>query len=412
LLAMSGDPHIGMYALLDVGSHRVACTVVEAGPQGRVLGYAEAPSQGIVAGDVRDVRLAHGSLVKAIVDAERMAGTEANRALVAVGCGCIAAVRVTADVALDLPVVTVADISRLRGGLLSHVERAGRVAVHVADLGYVLDGRRFVKAPVDRFGRTLELEMLAVTVDGAPLRRVLEAVEATGVPVGGVVPAGYAAALALTTSSEQAAGVALVDIGADHTTVTVLTASGLVSLGTIAIGLRQVIADVASSLQLSYSKAERIILDYGSDGIAHAEQPEADMLRVDGGTSSLPTPGVSTPWAAGSQARATPNESLAPRLDTMLRLVADRIDASNACPSERSTLVLTGGGSQVRGLAGYAAHLWGRAVRTDVPATFDGLRSPFGEQSSAVMRGLLLAARQGQSLGVRFARQDLARHVA
>jgi cell division protein FtsA len=399
---MSGDPHIGMYALLDVGSHAVACTVVEAGPQGRVLGYAEALSQGIVAGDVRDARLAHGSLVKAIVDAERMAGTEANRALVAVGCGCIAAVRVTADVALDLPIVTVADVSRLRGGLLSHVERAGRVAVHVADLGYTLDGRRFGKAPVDRFGRTLELEMLAVTVDGAPLRRVLEAVEATG----------YAAALALTTSTEQAAGVALVDIGADHTTVTVLTASGLVSLGTIAIGLRHVIADVASSLQLSYSKAERIILDYGIDGIAHAEQPEADMLRVDGGTSSFPTPGVSTPWAAGSQARATPNESLAPRLDTMLRLVADRIDASNACPSERSTLVLTGGGSQVRGLAGYAAHLWGRAVRTDAPAAFDGQRSPFGEQSSAVMRGLLLAARQGQSLGVLFARQDLARHVA
>jgi cell division protein FtsA len=399
-----------LQALLDIGSRKIACAIVESG-SGRVLSMVTLPSSGIRAGDVRDPRIAHGAIAKAVVEAERLAGAQAINALIAIGSGRIAAERIAGDAALDPPIVTAAVASRLRASLVAHAERGGRIAIHLVEGAHSLDGRRFPMSPVDRFGRHLELDLTAVTVDGAPLRRLLEVVEATQLPAAGVVPAGLAAALAVTTPALRHAGVAVIDVGAEQTSVTTFASGRLTSLSGIALGANQLIADVAGALQVTSSKAERIISDYGIHRLAHAGGPDALAHHGGSGFTHNPSPDGNHPSAIGPDARAALTDSLVLRLEMLLRLAADNFDAPAAALSQASAIVLTGGGSHLAGLADHASYVWGRKVICGAPLGFDGLDPSLARPEAAVIAGLVLASRQ-PSIGVRFARPTRAQQIA
>jgi cell division protein FtsA len=399
-----------LQALLDLGSHKIACAIV-APASGRILSHVVTPSAGIRAGDVRDPRAAHGAVVSAIVEAERRAGAQAIDALVAVGCGVPQADCLTADVVLDPPIVTAEITTRLRAGLLSHAERDGRVAIQISRGNHRLDGRAYDTLPIGRFGRVLELDLTAVTVDRAPLHRLLGVIEATDLPAAGVVPAGVAAALAVTTIQEREQGTAVVSIGAEQTTVATYALGQLTGISALALGISHMVADVAAALQVTPSKAERIISECGINRLAHAGHSDALAPLGNSGFLRTPLPGTSVLPAIGPDARAALTDSLGTRLETLLRLVADRIDAPAAGLSQRNAIVLTGGGSLVAGLAEHAAHIWGRRVVCGAPVGFDGRDMSLTRPDAAVMAGLVIATRQ-PTLGVRFDRTRVARQTA
>lgn len=398
-----------LQALLDLGSLKIACAIVDS--SSRVLSHVVMPSSGIRAGDVRDPRAAHGAVVKAVVEAERMAGAQAAKALIAVGSGCVRADRLTGDAVLDPPIVTSEIAKRLHVGLVSHAERGDRVSIHVSTVSHRLDGRAYDSTPVARFGRLLEVDVTAVTVDRAPLRRLLEVVEATDLPTAGVVPAGLAVAAAVTTVQERELGVAVIDIGAEQVTVATFAAGQLTGLSAVALGISHLVADVAGALQVTPSKAERIISECGIAHLAHAGHLDALAHHGAGGSIRTPSTGATALPAIGSDARATLTDSLGMRLETLLRLVADRIDASASGLSQTSAIVLTGVGSLVAGLADYAAHVWGRRVVCRAPLGVDGRDTSLNQPDAAVMAGLVIASRQ-PALGVRYQRSQLARRRA
>lgn len=357
--------------VLDVGSSKLVCVplVFENGGLGnggpRWVGLGVRPAEGIKAGEIVDPSAAEAALAAVIADAERSAGAALSRIVVGVGCGRMASHAFTAEVSLDPTVVQASDIARIRRSVRSLAERDARMLLH-EDTRYALDGRASAPAPIERFGRRLEADVIAVTADAVPLQRLIAGVGRAGIEIAGIVPSPLAAALAVTSEAERRDGIAVVDMGAGLTSMTSFVGGRLERLETVTIGGRQLTADVASALQLPLASAERIKQECASLASAHAETSDDAVHRLDSG-QSVGGRSAATSSIDNATARATVCDILLPRLDTILGHVGDHLDATSVGRAGRGRVVLTGGSSQLPGLATYAARILGCPVRLGRP---------------------------------------------
>lgn len=373
--------------LLDVGTWKVACMIVEVGGRAgdrhsiRLLGLGHQRARGVKAGVVVNLEEAASAIRAAIGQAERMAGVTIDAVLVAVACGRIRSANFTARVDLAHGVVEDDDIARAFAAADAYVAREGRSLVQLTPNGFQLDGASGADDPRGMAGRRLALHVNAVTADDAPLRNLLAAIEHCHVAVGGVVAAPYASARAVTTQDERAAGVVCIDMGAGITTASAFAHGRMVWADVILMGGSLLTYAIAEALGAPLAEAERIKVLYGT--MAQAMSGELEVI-------SCPLAGEAEAQVVHvTRARLT---SLAePRIAMLLAQFGERLRASGVEELAGGRVVLTGGASQLAGLGEYAADRLGKPVRIG-RAHVPGLpQSVCGPAFSAVL-GLLEAA--------------------
>ena len=151
----------------------------------------------------------------------------------------------------------------------------------------------------------------------------------------------------------------------------------------IASGLQGVDFVVANTdaQALTMSKAERIKTLYGS--VLTGGSDERDMIAV---------PPVDNDEREAPQfvSRASLVRIIKPRVEEILELARDRLAASPFAAEPRGRVVLTGGASQLTGLAGLAGQILGRQVRIGRPLGISRLPEEAKGPAFAVATGLLV----------------------
>jgi cell division protein FtsA len=68
------------FAGLDIGTTKISCIIADQGPTGelRIIGVGNSPSEGLRRGAVVDLEKTVASIMRAVEEAERMAGVEAK----------------------------------------------------------------------------------------------------------------------------------------------------------------------------------------------------------------------------------------------------------------------------------------------------------------------------------------------
>ena len=138
------------------------------------------------------------------------------------------------------------------------------MVLHAQPAHYTLDGAHGVANPKGLHAEALGVDVHVTLAEGAPVRNLIEAVQTAHLDVEGVVASPLAAAYACLTREERDLGVALVEIGAQVTNVSVHAAGMLLGLKSIPIGSNDITDAIASSLGIRRSQAERLKCVSGS----------------------------------------------------------------------------------------------------------------------------------------------------
>jgi cell division protein FtsA len=148
-----------------------------------------------------------------------------------------------------------------------------------------------------------------------------------------------------------------------------------------ALGGDHVTRDLARGLHTGMEDAERIKTLYGN--VLPGGMDERDMINV---------PGVGGDEREQPQfvPRAALTRIIKPRVEEILEMVRDRLAASPFASEPRARIVLTGGASQLTGLAELATRILGRPVRVGRPLGISGLRDIAKGPAFAVVAGLLV----------------------
>ena len=339
-----GQPYIGV---LDIGTSKVCSIVAAAEPQARgqapgyrILGIGHQRSRGIKAGVIVDLDEAEQAVRAAVSQSERMAGVQIDEVLLAVCCGRLLSRHFTANAVIEGGVVTDRDVGRAEAAGRAWAEKDGGVLVHMGRLGFRLDGQGQIQEPRGLSGRQLSLQLHAVTADDAPLRNLVLLVERCHLAVGGLVPAGLASGLAVTTEEERRLGTMVVEMGAGLTSFAAFADGRLVHIDSVPIGGNHVTYDIARELVTTVQEAERIKTLYGTLVKAASNDGEVFAYPVVGDDEG----------AMHQASKALIREVVKPRIDGLVDLIAERMAEAGLEKLAVRRVVLTGGASQLIGL--------------------------------------------------------------
>jgi cell division protein FtsA len=222
--------------------------------------------------------------------------------------------------------------------------------------------------------------MHVVTADVAPVRNLMLAIEQCHLSVEAMVASPYVAGLSALADDEADLGAALIDMGAGTTTLAVFSGGRCVHTDGFGLGGGHVTLDLARGLSARVSDAERIKTFYGS--VLAGMSDENDMITVPSVEDDREPPQFAS--------RAKIVRIIKPRVEEILEMARDRLNASPFAAEPRARVILTGGASQLSGLAELAAHILGRPVRIGRPLGISGLPEAVKGPAFAVASGLLV----------------------
>jgi cell division protein FtsA len=208
------------------------------------------------------------------------------------------------------------------------------------------------------------IDIHAVTADEVAIRNLSLCVERCHLGVSGLVAAPYASALAVITPDEAKLGVACIDFGAGTTTLSVFSDGHFIHTDAIALGGAGITTDIARSLGAPLEHAERLKTLHGSAFATLSDEREI---------ITFPSVGERQRGVMNQSSKAQLAVLIRPRVEEILDLMRRRLASCAHASEAAQTLVLTGGGSQLTGLAELASNMFGRPVRLGRPRTLNGL---------------------------------------
>jgi len=380
-------------AALDVGTSKVACLIARLEPQPpqevlrrrshgvRILGFAHTAAAGMKGGGVVDLVEAEQMIRNAIEIAENDARVQLQSVVVSLSGGRLGSERFIADIALAGGAVTDSEITRVLAAASRHSVRDGRAVLHSLPIGYQLDAASGIREPRGMLGSRFGVDMHMVTAEVATVRNLMLTVERSHLHVEAMVSSPYASGLAVLADDESDLGAATIDLGAGTTTFAVFSGGRFVHADGFALGAHHVTMDLARGLNTRIADAERIKAIYGS--VMSGGSDERDMITV-------PPVGDDEREPPQFVSRAALTRIIKPRVEEILEMVRDRLVASPFAAEPRGRVVLTGGGSQLAGIADLAARILKRPVRIGRPLGLSGLPEAAKGPAFAVTAGLLV----------------------
>lgn len=254
------------YAGIDIGTHYIK-VVVAAPPESidapmQILATATSASKGIRHGYVVDGREVTRAIHDAVQRASQAARVPIKGARIAMGGISLEEVRSQADITLTASggIVTEHEMERV----LAESEKrassrlANRTVVHVIPLEYRLDGIPVQGRPLGLQGTKLSADTLLVTILAQHHDDLIEAVEAAGVEVEGVMASPLAASLVTLTKAQKTAGVVLANLGAETLSIVVFDNDMPISLKVFPVGSSEITHAIALTFQIPLSEAEQL----------------------------------------------------------------------------------------------------------------------------------------------------------
>src|SRR6202034_1521598 len=238
--------------------------------------------------------------------------------------------------------VSEGDIARVLAAGSQHSRRDGRAVLHSMPVGYSIDGTEGIRDPRGMLGNKFGVDMHVATTDVASARNLMLAVERCHLSVEAMVASPYVAGLSVLADDEADLGAAVVDMGAGTTTTAVFAGGRFVHSEGFALGGQNVTLDIARGLNASVADAERIKTFYGS--VLGGGSDDRDMITI-------PTIGEDERDHAQFVPRSALVHIIKPRVEEILEMVRDRLKASSFAAEARGRVILTGGASQMTGLA-------------------------------------------------------------
>ncbi|KRC82630.1 cell division protein FtsA [Sphingomonas sp. Root241] len=371
----------GLITALDVGSSKVSALIAQRMDDGQlvVLGTGQRESRGVKRGYVADMHATELAIREAVEQAERIAGTNIEDVWVSFSAGGLLSDVVKLEADLGGHRVEQADIDELLKAGRDAIDPQGKMVLHAQPTCYTIDGLAGIKRPLGLHADRLGIDIHVVSTEGSPVRNLDLCVRSAHLEVRSIIAAPVATGLACLTDEERELGVALVEIGAGVTNVSVFAGGVLAGLASIPMGSADITDDIASAFGTARTWAERTKCFHGSANLSPRDNHE--MIDVQ---PAIPDEGAEGPRITKAQLNATIRQRLE-RLMTEIQKELRKLGFQD--PIGRQ-IVLTGGGAELKGIADYAQQSLGNAVRVGRPKGLIALPEAHAGPAFATLAGL------------------------
>ena len=374
---------------IDMGTTKVAALIAEETGSGmRVIGVGLSASDGLRQGVVTDIERAAECVMKAVGDAEKMAGAAPKAYNVGSAGEHIRSMnsRGVVSVMKADTEISSQDVTRALEAARKFSLPQDREIIHTLPQEFIVDSQRGIRQPAGMFGARLEARVHVVTASRPALDNLAKTLTLAGIELGEIVLEPLASASAVLSTEERDAGVVVLDIGGGTTDVLVVADGSVVASGVIGLGGNNVTSDVAYGLRISPREAERLKVAHGS--ALSTRVPADDVVEV-----------ASVAGRPRKVTRQVLSGIIEPRVSELLGLIDKQIASNGIKRSLSAGVVITGGASLLDGMHELAEQVFDLPVRIGRPEGLDGLSEVVADPRVATGVGLLRATAPAVAAG-------------
>jgi cell division protein FtsA len=235
----------------------------EAG-QIEVLGYGEAPSEGLTRGVVSNIGKTTASIKEALAAASASAKVEITQVITNYS-GICNNLDQRGVIIRDHMINEIdhMDILRLKKEMDGNLYPPGEQIVFLEPQHYIIDDEPDIRDPIGMAGQRFESDFHVVTGETLAIKNLHKCVGLANRQIKEVYPTAIASAEAVICDEEKEEGIAVVDIGAAVTSVSVYKHGILRGSEMIQLGGNSINADIKQYTGLSSKQAELLKKTYG-----------------------------------------------------------------------------------------------------------------------------------------------------
>ena len=369
-----------IYVSIDVGTTKICVLIAQHlhDNQIEILGIGRVPSAGLRKGVVVDVAKTIHSIKAAIKEAELMAGMQIESAYIGISGGHISSVNSQGMVPIAKGEVRETDIANVLAAAKAIPVPEGQQILHVLPQYFVIDGQEKIHDPLGMHGIRLEVQAHIILGAIASVQNLVKCCEMAGVKVNDIILEQLASADAVLSDDEKELGIAVLDIGGGTSDFAVYQHGSIRHTKVIPVAGNHFTNDLAIGLRITLADAERIKREQGGAMLA-AEENNA-IIEVE--------------MVQGSKKNSVQLHEvvsiLKPRAQEIMALVHDEILKYHLQPFMRTGLVLTGGGSLLKGFKEIAEDIVKIPIRFGSPRVLYDIPESLENPIYATGYGLLL----------------------
>ena len=258
--------------------------------------------------------------------------------------------------------ITEDDIRRVIDAAKAVVMPIDREIIHIIPQEFIVDEQRGIKDPLGMSGIRLETEVHIVTGAITSAQNIYRSVERAGVKVKDLVLEPLASSYSVLSDDEKELGVVVVDMGGGTTDIAMFFEGCIRHTSIVALGGGNVTNDIALCLRTPIDQAEHIKKLYGST-LGNEKLPQEETIEIPG-VGGRPPRKVSRSLLA---------EIIHPRMEEIFKLAVGEMRKSEYASMMTTGVVLTGGGSLLKGAVELAEEVFDMPVKLGIPKGFHGL---------------------------------------
>jgi len=267
------------------------------------------------------------------------------------------------------------DLKRVLTTAQSVKTASDRRLLHVIPRSYAVDGQAGVNNPVGMHGFRLDVETHVITAAVTSIQNLVKCIRSIGIDVEDLILEPLASSEAVLTADEKQVGVILADIGGGTTDVAVFRDGSIWHTSILPVAGYQLTRDIAIGLGLPFDIAEEMKKKYGSVmPVYEGKTDTAPALSQDGH-------GVSYQDLC---------DIVRARVEEVLKLILLEMPSSEYETLVPAGLVLTGGSSNLSGIAALGRDILRLPVRVGTPTDIYGISEVLRDPAYATSVGLLL----------------------
>jgi cell division protein FtsA len=341
---------------LDIGTTKVAAIIGEVTEHGiDIIGVGTCPSEGLRQGVVVNIEATTNSIAQAVQEAEQMAAVEVQSVFCGIAGGHIRGFSSLGQVSMRNREVSDVDVARVIEQAKAVNIPLDRQIIHTLPLEYMIDGQGQIKDPIGMSGVRMEVRAHVITAATTSVQNIIKCCNRAGLDVIDVVLEPLASATAVLHDDERELGVILIDIGGGTTDLAIYAEGTNVFTSVIVMGGHRITQDVAHGLHTSVAEAEAIKRKHG-----------CALVSLVDGESIIEVAGVG-PRPPRSFPRRFLSEVIEPRVEEILLLAQEELQQSGYMELAGSGIVITGGQSQMEGMAEIVEDIFQMPVRRGIP---------------------------------------------
>lgn len=350
---------------LDVGTTKICVLVSRINADGNVeiLGIGKAPSYGLHRGIVVNPHKTIDSIKLAISEAELNSGLTLSSASIGIAGHHIRCIQTGGVVGINNSerIIEEDDVRRLIDQSKLIKLPSDTKIIDVIPQEFIIDGKDGIyEVPVGMFGVKLEAKVNIITGLVSSIDDLSKCVLSAGLEIDDIVLEPIASSYSVLDETEKKVGVAMIDIGGGTTDIAVFKKGVLKYTAGIGIAGSLVTNDIVEALGISENEAERIKREFGYASVNEILSDEYITVESIKGKAPKRT------------RKSILSRIIQARMQDIFELAAIEIKNSQIQNELHAGVVVTGGGSLIKGTRELAQEILGMEVNLGIPTGVSG----------------------------------------